>query len=299
MLEDRDYMRQPEDSSSHWRPSVVRAWPVTVWFLILYVLVYLTEQILVRTVPHGIDLIDEYFALSNVGLGHGYVWQLVTYQFMHDLHSPLHLILNGLAIYSFGIPLERMLGQRRFVGLMLTSGIIGGILQSFVAFIWPYYFGGPVVGASACAFGLVAAFARLFPDQEITMYVLYVIPVTLRAQVLLYVLGGLAIAGFSLPQLAAKILGHVAHAAHIGGMFTGIFFVDKIVRGNWFQRAPHEPEPRSSSAFSAREEPPAPAGCSMKEVDAILDKINAKGINSLTARERQLLEQARQRIGGS
>lgn len=299
MLEDRDYMRQSEDSGGSWRHSAVRAWPATVWFLILYVVVYLTEQILVRTVPHGIDLIDEYFALSNAGLGHGYVWQLVTYQFMHDLHSPLHLILNGLAIYSFGLPLERMIGQRRFVGLMLASGIIGGILQSFVAFIWPYYFGGPVVGASACAFGLVAAFARLFPEQEITMYVLYIIPVTLRAQVLLYILGGLAIAGFSLPQLAAKILGPVAHAAHLGGMFTGIFFVDKIIRGNWFQREPYGQEQRSAQPFPAAEEPPVATGYSMREVDAILDKISAKGINSLTTRERQLLEQARRRMGGA
>lgn len=292
-------MRQSEDSGSNWRPSALRAWPVTVWFLILYALVYITEQVLVRTIPHGIDLIDEYFALSNSGLGHGYVWQLVSYQFMHDLHSPLHLILNGLAIYSFGLPLERMIGPRRFVGLMLTSGIIGGILQSFVAFIWPYYFGGPVVGASACAFGLVAAFARLFPEQEITMYVFYFIPVTLRAQVLLYILGGLAIAGFSLPQLAAKILGPVAHAAHLGGMFTGIFFVDKIIHGNWFQRPTYEAEARSAQVFPTAEEPPVAPSYSMREVDAILDKISAKGINSLTARERQLLEQARRRMGGA
>jgi membrane associated rhomboid family serine protease len=293
MLDDRDYMRQPEFREPRWTPPSVRGWPLTVWFLITYVLIYLGELAVKRFVPDGELILDRYFALSNAGLRHGCFWELVTYQFMHA--SWLHLFLNGFAIYSFGVQLERMLGQSRFLGLMLLSGTVGGLFQCCAAFLWPYYFGGPVVGASASAFGLVAAFAMLLPREEIVMYVLYVIPVKMRAQTLLYVLGGLALAGFSFPTLAARILGPVAHTAHLGGMLAGIFFVKKIVHGNWFQQ---ELETRETHR-AARVAEASAAEYPMHEVDAILDKISAQGIASLTTRERQLLEQARHRMKGS
>ena len=295
MLEDRDYMRQPESPEPGWTPSSARAWPLTIWFLISYVLVYVAELAVQKFVAGGPAIIDNYFVLSNEGLRHGFVWQLLTYQFMHA--GWVHLILNSCAIYSFGIPLERMLGERKFIALMLSSGIVGGICQSFAAFIWPLYFSGGVVGASASAFGLVATFALLWPEQELTMYVLYFIPVNLRAKTLLYVLGGLALAGFSFPGLAGKLLGPVAHVAHLGGMFTGIFFVEKIIRGNWFQRDPYAAEDRRIKRAAAGKT--APVDLSMQEVDAILDKISAKGIGSLSARERDLLESARKRMRGT
>ena len=295
MLEDRDYMRQPEFQEPRWTPPSVRGWPLTVWFLITYALVFILQWVFSRTVPGSGEMMEKYFALSNEGLAHGYIWQLVTYQFMHA--SVAHIVLNCFAIYSFGVEVERMLGARRFAALMFSSGIVGGIVQSFAAFIWPDYFGhAPVVGASASAFGLVATFALLLPHQEITMYVLYIIPVTMRAKTLLYVLGGMALAGFSFPGLANKLLGPVAHCAHLGGMVTGIFFAEKIVRGNWLQRPP---EAVAENRVPAAVEKPPAADLSMQEVDAILDKISARGIGSLTAREREQLEKARQRMKGS
>ena len=64
-------------------------------------------------------------------------------------------------------PLKKRSGRKKFLILYLTSGVVGGIFQVLVALLWPGLFGGPVVGASAGAFGLVAAFAVLFPEREL------------------------------------------------------------------------------------------------------------------------------------
>ena len=294
MLDDRDYMRQPEPGEPRWSPSHARGWSLTVWFLIVYAVVFVAEVLVSSNPAHLMpdnDFCYQYFALSKTGLLHGYVWQLITYQFMHG--SLLHLLLNGWAIYSFGTELEQLLGRNKFFALMISSGVVGGIFQGFAAFVWPQYFDGPVVGASASAFGLVAAFALIYPLREITMLLFYIIPINLRAKTLLYISGGMALAGFSFPTLAAHYLGNVAHTAHLGGMLMGVFFVRKILEGNWFERRPENEELRHPAAVAA------PAAVAMNEVDAILDKISARGIGSLTARERDVLEKARNKMRGA
>ncbi len=291
MLEDRDYMRQPEYEDS-WRPRRLGVrWSLTVCFLIAYALVFFAEMALARFAPATADFFHQHLALSNEGLAHGFVWQLLTYQFMHA--GFLHLFFNGWAIYFFGLALESDLGKKRFAALMLSSGIIGGVLQSAAAFLWPHYFGGAVVGASACAFGLVAAFAALYPTRELTMLIFFIIPVTVAARTLLIVSAALALIGFGLR------LDSVAHAAHLGGMVMGFYFV----RLNWqglrsrlsgkVRRA--EPEKSRRPKLVIADETPA-ADFLASEVDPILDKISAHGIESLTAREREVLENARKKM---
>jgi membrane associated rhomboid family serine protease len=278
MVEDRDYMREPEYGRSKFG---VRWSSLTVKFLIAYALVLLLQQFLAATSPGQELRFFKWFALSNDGLKHGFVWQLLTYQFMHD--GFLHLFFNGWAIYSFGLALESELGKNRFALLMLASGIFGGVLQSLVSLVWPQYFGGPVVGASACAFGLVAAFAVLHPNLNIQMLVFFVIPVTVTARILLIVSAAMALVGFGLH------MDHVAHAAHLGGLAMGWFYATKIVPGflRAATRVETEPEDPDSTKFTAR------------EVDAVLDKISAQGINSLTAEERAVLEAARKKMSRS
>lgn len=292
MLEDRDYMRQPEFRGSPFRGP---RWSWTLVLLIAYAAMFLAEVFVGRFAADQ-GYVFGYLALSKEGIEHGYVWQLVTYQFMHG--SLMHLLLNGWAIYSFGTELEQLLGRNKFFALMISSGVVGGIFQGFAAFVWPQYFDGPVVGASASAFGLVAAFALIYPMREITMLLFYIIPIHLRAKTLLYISGGMALAGFSFPTVAAHYLGNVAHTAHLGGMLMGVFFVRKILEGNWFERRAENEEVRRPAAVAARAAA-SPAAVAMTEVDAILDKISARGIGSLTARERDVLEKARNKIRGA
>ncbi len=281
MLEDRDYMREPDFGQSRWRPHFHWRWSWTVILLISYLVVFIAELVMGRFFPE--QNFFGYFALSREGLEHGFVWQLLTYQFMHA--GWLHLLLNCWAIYVFGRELEYLLGGRRFLALTFASGIVGGIVQVLTALVWPSLFGGEVVGASACAFGLVAAFAMIFPERELTMLIFFVIPVRMRARTLLIASAVMAI------MLIVFPITNIANAAHLGGMALGWFYVKFILKN-----------PALIGAHDQADEPPpkkskiAADEISESDVDAILDKISARGIQSLTARERAVLEAARRKM---
>jgi membrane associated rhomboid family serine protease len=298
MLEDRDYMRQPELGGPRWGSNFRLRWSWTLVLLLAYAVVFVAE-ILVSPTPQrlipGNDFCSEYFALSKGGIKHGFVWQLVTYQFMHA--SLLHLLLNCWAIYVFGRELEELLGARRFLALVFSSGIVGGVFQVLTAMVWPTLFHGSVVGASACAFGLVAAFAMIFPERELTMLIFFVIPVRMRAKTLLIFSGVLAVMGVVFSE--SIFGGNVANAAHLGGMAMGWFYVKKILKNPALIGAADESHlvpPRLAKPKPVPVEEKSAGEFLESEVDPILDKISAHGIQSLTTRERSILETARRKM---
>ena len=119
MLEDRSYMRQsPFDSRRS----------ATVMLLIANVLAFVLECVLYGYPPRFPQ--DGYLALSWTGLQHGYVWQLLTFQFMHG--GLLHLLLNCWVIYAFGRELEQALGVKRFLALYFSSGFWADCFK-----LWP------------------------------------------------------------------------------------------------------------------------------------------------------------------
>jgi membrane associated rhomboid family serine protease len=243
----------------------------------------------------------KYCALSLDGLRHGYVWQLVTFQFLHD--GAMHLLGNCLVIYFFGQLVEETLGRWPFLRLYFASGIIGGLFQTLAGIIFGGAFAASVVGASAGAFGLIAAFALLFPEQTILLFMF----IPMRAKYLLVLEAAVAMMG-----VFGLLLPGTAHAAHLGGMITGIFYIRYAIHWNFrwpnlrrtSSRQPPRRLVRVSSGSSAlwehgkpnpQEELP-PAEFLSKEVDPILDKINTHGIKSLTERERRILKAAGQKI---
>lgn len=311
MLEDRDYMRQPayDDGPGFGRLLNGHKWSWTVVLLAINVLVFVVECAL-SSRPWSLSpdnaFFTNYLALSLDGLKHGYVWQLVTYQFMHA--GLLHIFFNGWAIYVFGRILEDVLGGRNFLLITLSSGVVGGLFQVAVAAVWPE-FDGPVVGASAGAFGLVAAFATLFPERVLTMLIYFVIPLRMRAKTLLVVSAAIAVGGLLFAGLFDRLMGgHVANAAHLGGMAMGVLYVRKIILGRWLRSQNlayrHQPgftpapvmEPAPPKFWRAKPVvPPAELSADdllKTQVDPILDKISAQGLQSLTAREREILELA-------
>ena len=275
MLEDRDYMRQPV--YHRLRMSF------TVALLIVNAIVFLIECVTCGYPP--VFSTGNYFALSVEGLKQGFIWQLLTYQFMHA--GLLHILVNCWVIYVFGREIEETLGPQKFLALFLTSGVIGGLLQSGAGWIWPHYFGGAVVGASAGAFGLVAAYAILFPERQLTLLLFFVLPLTLRARTLLILSAILALLGIAFP------ISNIANAAHLGGMLTGIFFALQFSRGGW----PRWQFPSRSTPSRESQNDLSTDDFVKSEVDPILDKISAHGIQRLTAREREVLEKARAKMG--
>src|SRR5256714_3377754 len=133
MLEDRHYMRQPSFRSRR---------SATVMLLIINVVAFVVQCIRYGYPP--LPLADDYFALSVEGLRHGYVWQLLTFQFMHG--GVLHLLLHCWSIYIFGRAVEKAPGQRRLPTLYFSSGIICGPFHALAEVLLPSAIRGTVVG---------------------------------------------------------------------------------------------------------------------------------------------------------
>lgn len=281
------------------RPGSRFPWSVTVVLLVANVVAFIVQNVLYRFTNFPTNA---YLALSVYGIGHGFFWQLFTYQFMHG--GWLHLLLNCWAIYVFGRELEEALGWKSFLTLYFSSGVIGGLFQVLLGAIVGGAFALPVVGASAGAFGLVAAFAVLYPERTLTLLLFFVIPVSLRAKFLLLFCGLLTFFGLVFPT------DNIAHAAHLGGMLSGIVFVRYAIHWHW----PHFPQRRArpfrplvkvsrgdyggwGHHKAVEDEDLPPEDFLSREVDPILDKISAHGIQSLTERERRILEKAREKMG--
>jgi membrane associated rhomboid family serine protease len=236
----------------------------------------------------------DYLALTSYGVKHGWVWQLLTFQFLHA--NILHLLGNLLSFWFLGRAVEGYLGRQRFAIALFGCGAVGGLFQGLLMLAFPNYYGGYVLGASAGISGLLAIFALMDPAAEALLY--FVIPI--RVIYLLYVLGGISIFYTIFPMYA----GNVAHAAHLGGILAGVAWV-KLGWHRDYVRMPWEgwfASRRDNKAAAPKRrptiviDPNLEAEASAREVDRILEKISAQGIGSLTARERETLESARKNM---
>ena len=250
----------------------------------------------------GEGFILDRLALSAEGLRGGGVWQLLTFQFLHS--GIWHLAGNLLGIWFFGRFIEMRLGAENFLKLYFAAGLAGGVLQSLLGLAFENRFGGPVIGASAGVVGLFAAFALLEPDAEILLW--FILPVKARH----FLIFSLVVAvGF----IVLPSAGGIAHAAHLGGLLAGMAFIhweffrkQFFVGGQRSRERSRRPEfARTASASggywttppaAAEPESLPPEEFISREVDPILDKISAHGIQSLTGRERKILEAARKKM---
>ncbi len=288
MLDDRSYMQS----------SPLERRPVTVILILVLVLVYVVQSCLIL---YGQSQLDEFFGLSLHGIKAGRIWQLVTFQFLHVAPMPFHLLFNCLGLYFFGRAVEETLGRAGFLRLYFLSGLFGGVVQLAAAFL-PHHPDVPVVGASAGVMGLLAAYATLLPMRDVTIFVL-IFPITLKAQYLFWIALILSAYGTAVP------FSNVAHAAHLGGMVFGWAFIRWGIHAhgafNWhpFQTRQRKRELVKAAAVTRWTRPRhrvvddlPPEEFISREVDPILDKISAHGIQSLTPREREILEAARAKM---
>jgi membrane associated rhomboid family serine protease len=280
------------------------------WSMTTILLISLFVCFVVQTIAEGFwdGRVDSWFALSTQGLRDGRIYQLVTFQFMHG--GWMHLLGNMFTLYFVGRAMEETLGRWGLLRLYLLSGTVGGLLQIALAFAFPAYFDHPVVGASAGIIGLVAAFATRAPDQPIMWLVFFILPVTFPAKVLLLIFAFVSVAGLLGSLMPHPIFSNIAHAAHLGGMLTGIFYIRWVGRMPrpfefWRPFARRNPPKRELVGAAPRRvwrstskpvEDLPPAEFISREVDPILEKISAQGIHSLTERERQVLEAARNKM---
>jgi len=289
MLDDRSYMRA-NPHRPYWSATVILMVSVVVCFALQNIAVFYWNKA---------QWIEDYLALSATGLKQGFIWQLLTFQFLHG--GLWHLFCNLIVIWFFGRTVEERLGMRDFIKLYFLCGTAGGVLQAALGWFLKDYFGGAVVGASAGALGLLAAFALIEPNAVIC----FMFFIRMPAKVLLWI--ELGIAGFF--TLVPTERG-IAHAAHLGGILAAIAYMRWDAARpsiNWnplqgrrrkrqlVQAAAQVTRWRGKRDQQSVELPPEEF--ISKEVDPILDKISAHGIHSLTPRERQILEAARAKMG--
>ncbi len=143
-------------------------------------------------------------------VGHGFwPWQIGTYAFLHGSFN--HLFFNMLGLWMFGGELEQVWGQKRFVQFYAASVVAAALTQLLVNALLGTV--APTIGASGGLFGLLLAFAMIFPNRIILLF--FVIPMKAKYLVALY---GLV----ELYQGAYVLNSGVAHFAHLGGMLGGL-----------------------------------------------------------------------------
>ncbi|HEX4047464.1 MAG TPA: rhomboid family intramembrane serine protease [Elusimicrobiota bacterium] len=220
-----------------------------------------------------------------------WVWQPITYLFIHG--NIWHLLFNLFALWMFGMPVEAQWGAAEFLKYYFICGVGAALCSTLIN----VHSAIPVIGASGPIFGLLVAFAMLYPDAVVYLY--FLIPVKAAHMAILF--GALEFfAG------ATGATPGIARFAHLGGMVTGYFYIRwwwvwkvhaKSLAKGLLHRDVEEvaarPQPRRAPLPPPRED--VRRADPMAEVDRILDKILASGMESLTDDEKRLMQRYSQK----
>lgn len=167
------------------------------------------------------ELVIGYLGLSPAAiLERGWIWQLVTYLFVHSPSSLMHIVFNMLAVWMFGVDLERRWGTIGFAKFYFVAGVGAGIctvLASLAPFAWAdATYRSVTVGASGAVYGLLMAWALLFPYREILF--MFIFP--LQARTFVLIVGAIAF----LSAVGASGTG-VSNLAHLGGLLAAWLYL--------------------------------------------------------------------------
>jgi len=209
------------------------------------------------------------------------VYQLLTYGFLHSPRDLWHIALNMFALWMFGREVEARYGSREFLAFYLAGIVVAGLVWTLAEI--PNGSAAVMLGASGGVSAVMILFALNFPYR--TVLFMFVIPMPMWVlAVLIVVMDALG---------AVQRAGGVAFTAHLGGAAFGFLYYKSHLRlARWLpdqswlsslRRRPklrvHAPDDATGNATDSR-------------VDEILQKIQEQGQDSLTRRERRILEQA-------
>jgi len=239
--------------------------PVVKQLLIINILFFIGSYF----VPVAYDFFSLYYPENDSFMG----WQFITHMFMHaPFPNIAHILFNMFALYSFGSALEHFWGGKKFLFFYISCGLGAALLHTGVNYLQiqnildsthglglsdntlrqilnvnfsdgTSYQGSlfdasiinqtPVVGASGAIYGLLAAFAFMFPNAELA---LMFIPVPIKAK---YFVPGILAIDLFLGFKGSSIFGAgstgIAHFAHVGGALTG-FLMMWFWKRNQFNR---------------------------------------------------------------
>ena len=153
-----------------------------------------------------------------------WIWQPFTYLFLHGGFG--HILFNMLALWMFGVQLERRWGTRFFLKYYFITGV-GAAVSTLIASLLPFLGGSSIyysvtIGASGAVYGVLLAFAMYYPDVPILFFLLFPIP----ARYFVMIIGGIA---FLMSVSATG--GGIAHIAHLGGLLFGYLYLTRGAGG--------------------------------------------------------------------
>ena len=240
------------------------------------------------------DFIRAYFPLHRGDLAEGRVWELFTYSWIHAPLSgfwTLHLLFNMVTLASFGRVVEERLGPRNLAFIYFGGGIFAGLcalLEMSVRQRLGVEGTVSLVGASGAVLSVAAAFAWMYPEVKLLVFP---VPVPIQARkVVCWMLG------ISWLLLLAWPDSFICHSAHIGGIVWGLFYMwsmeHPFYRGRRFRSQPvlyrgFSPRDPEDSVDEWEEDR------LRVEADRVLEKIHLYGMESLTPKEKTILDRAR------
>ncbi|HNO78399.1 MAG TPA: rhomboid family intramembrane serine protease [Phycisphaerae bacterium] len=250
----------------------------------------------------------EYGLMQAASVIHGEVWRLFTATYLHANFT--HIFFNMLMLYFFGPVLEKRWGGKQFFVVYTIGGIAGNLvltlmggltMAGIVNWMDPTTWG---LGASGSLWAIMAAVAMYFPNAEVLVY--FMLPVRIRTMVAVYLVWFVYNImtqgnnyGGDICHLAGLVVGvwwaRTGGWAWAGGSPRGLGGASPPSRGlgGWFgQLFGGSSGKANNTTFRGRVQ-------QRKEdaelVNRILEKVYAKGINSLSDAERKALKEATDR----
>jgi membrane associated rhomboid family serine protease len=288
-------------------------------YLLLIFTSFTIALIFGNAVPANYELIAEWVGLK--AQFYEFIkkpWGLFTYSFVHGI-NPFHVLFNMLFFYWMGYIVQEYIGSRKLLNIYIIGGIFAGLIHitsyailSTIGSNKAVEIEPLLVGASAAIFAVAFAAMTLVPEQEMMLF--GVIPIRIKYLVWLI----LFFSSIPLGDTSGRILIGKG-ISHLAGALIGYLYI-KLLRngtdlgspleaiGDWWTtvRTPKEPPRVSRRRFAETTHGSARGSSSalledpsyfpdQDEVDAILDKINNSGYESLTKEEKQKLFRASQK----
>jgi membrane associated rhomboid family serine protease len=185
-------------------------------------LLYLNVIMFVATLINE-DFMIGTFAMFYPESPYFHWWQPLTHMFMHG--GFWHILFNMYTLVMFGSVVERALGTKDYIVFYLITGLGAVALHTGVEWLEISYLGGnlatamvtPMVGASGAIYGVLVAFAMLYPSARLT---LIFPPITLDAKWWVGIFVALELLlGITGSQVS------IAHFAHLGGALFGFLLI--------------------------------------------------------------------------
>jgi membrane associated rhomboid family serine protease len=166
-------------------------------------------------------LMAENFLVSWPHLARGRIWVLVTSVLSHILL--LHLLVNMVVLVSFGEPMERLMGPKRFTVFFFVAGVVASLTHVATSSLLLGEPGLPALGASGALAGMLMLFSFSFPRARVLFFFILPVPALVAA---------LAFIAIDIWGLTAQ-MGNgglpIGHGAHLGGAAVGILYY--LLRG--------------------------------------------------------------------